>query len=269
MRGNLQISPLINLMVQAARRGSRALKRDFFELESFRSSEDKLKAFSQRSEQKAADSVIEVLKTYNDTFGFIVEDREFVSGIEDENEGWCYNWVVDPIDGTLNFMHGNPNFSISIALERVNEKGSEKLAGLIYAPAMETMFWAEKNKGAYILQEDEISRRISVAREKSWINSTIGINNKIISNNDIFLQIRERNAKLRMSGAVALDLAYVACGRLDMAICEISRNWDTAAGIILIKEAKGYMKEYSNDIFLFSNQFYCSNFTGRSQLTIK
>ncbi len=267
MKDNLQISPVMNLMVQAARHGCRAIRRDFFELENLRSVEDKIKAFVHKAERKAANAIVQALGEHHKGYGFIIEDMEPMEGTED-SDGILHNWVIDPIDGTLNFMHSNPNFSISIALERINGNTREYIAGLVYSPIYESLMWAEKGKGTYVLQEDGRGRKVLVSKEKSWSTSTIAINSNMLCNEEILMHLKSNGMKARISGSSALDLASVACGRVDIAICDVSRNWDTAAGTLLVQEARGHIEKYSGNISIFGHSFYCSKFLGRKQLTI-
>ncbi|MDZ5761919.1 Inositol-1-monophosphatase [Candidatus Cyrtobacter comes] len=267
MRDNFQISPVMNLMVQASRLASRAIRRDFFELENLRSVEDKVKAFVLKAEKKAATSIIQILEEYGTGYGFVIEDMELLEGKEDK-EGTLYNWIIDPIDGTLNFMHSNPNFSISIALERTRGGVKEYIAGLVYSPIHESLAWAEKGKGTHMLQEDGKNKKVLISKEKSWPNSTMAIGNKMLYNDEILMHLREKGVKARISGSSALDLVNVACGRVDVAICDVSRSWDTAAGTILVREARGCVERYSGDLFIFGHDSYCSKFLRRKQLTV-
>ncbi|MDP6691757.1 MAG: inositol monophosphatase family protein [Alphaproteobacteria bacterium] len=222
-------SPLMNVMQQAARKASRRLVRDFGEIENLQVSRkgpgDFVTAADVRTDQKLRES----LEQARPAIGFLTEEGEDVVG-----EDHTRRWIIDPIDGTANFMHGIPMFAISIALE----EAGEVTAALVYAPISDEMFWAEKGQGAYLND-----RRLRVAARRHMGDAMIGTGIPYLENpkNSEFLTelsaILTECAGIRRMGSAALDLAYVAAGRLDGFWHTGLSPWDIAAGILLAREA--------------------------------
>ena len=214
------ISANLNIMIKAAEKASRALIRDFGEIEKLQVSIKGPTDFVSNADLKAEKIIIEELKKARPNYSFISEEN----GIE-ENKDKNNTWIIDPIDGTINFLHGIPHFAISIALRSNNEITT----GLIYDPIKDEMFYAEKDKGAFFN-----NHRIRVSK-KNKIDDCLFSTGGIIQNNYDFV--------LRKSGCASLDMAYVASGRYDGFFQDNLNIWDIAAGIILIKEAGGVINE--------------------------
>ena len=221
------ISANLNIMIKAAEKASRALIRDFGEIEKLQVSIKGPSDFVSNADLRAEKIIIEELKKARPYYSIISEE----DGSE-TNKDTVNTWIIDPIDGTTNFLHGVPHFAISIALK----SGDEIVSGLIFDPIKDEMFYAEKENGAYFNNQ-----RIRVSKKKE-INSCLfatGGNSK----NDFDLTIRK-------SGSAALDIAYVAAGRYDGYFQNDLNLWDIAAGIIILKEAGGTI----NEIDLSSNK---------------
>ncbi|MBT7633155.1 MAG: inositol monophosphatase [Rhodospirillaceae bacterium] len=222
-------SPLMNVMQLAVRKASRRLVRDFGEVENLQVSRkgpgDFVTAADVRTDQKLRES----LAQSRPTFGFLTEEGEDIVG-----EDATRRWIIDPIDGTTNFMHGIPMFSISIALE---EQG-EVTAGLVYAPVSDEMFWAEKGQGAYLND-----RRLRVSSRRNMGDAVIGTGIPHLGRADNpgymaeLSAISAECAGIRRMGSAALDLAYVAAGRFDGFWETGLSPWDIAAGLLLALEA--------------------------------
>ena len=225
-------SPLMNVMQQAVRKASRRLVRDFGEVENLQVSRkgpgDFVTAADVRTDQKLRES----LEQSRPTFGFLTEEGEDIVG-----EDVTRRWIIDPIDGTSNFMHGIPMFAISIALE---ERG-EVTAGLVYAPISDEMFWAEKGQGAYLND-----RRLRVSSRRNMGDAVIGTGVPHLGRADgegyssymaELSAISAECAGIRRMGSAALDLAYVAAGRFDGFWETGLSPWDFAAGLLLAREA--------------------------------
>ena len=214
------ISANLNVMIKAAEKASRALIRDFGEIEKLQVSIKGPTDFVSNADLKAEKIIIEELKKARPNYSIISEEDGSESNKNKKN-----TWVIDPIDGTTNFLHGVPHFAISIGLKSENEI----ISGLIYDPIKDEMFYAEKDKGAFFNNQ-----RIRVSKEKEINSCLFATGGK--SKNEIDLP-------LRRSGSAALDMAYVAAGRYDGYFQNDLNLWDIAAGIIILKEAGGMINE--------------------------
>jgi len=214
------ISANLNVMIKASEKASKVLIRDFGEIEKLQVSKKGPADFVTNADLKAEKIIIEELKKAKPSYSIISEE----SGIE-KNKDKKNTWIIDPIDGTINFLHGIPHFAISIALKSDNEI----ISGLIFDPIKNEMFYAEKNNGAFFN-----NHRIRVSKKKE-LNDCLFVTGGKISN--------EPDMIYRKSGCAALDMAYVASGRYDGYFQYNLNLWDIAAGIILVKEAGGILNE--------------------------
>ena len=210
------ISANLNLMIKACDRASKILIRDFGEIENLQVSKKGPKDFVTNSDLRAEKIIIEELKKSRPNYSIISEEN----GVEN-NKDIKNTWIIDPIDGTTNFLHGIPHFAISIALK----SNDEIVSGLIFDPIKNEMFYAEKDNGAFYNNQ-----RIRVSK-KTQINECLFATSGIINH--------ELDLQLRKSGSAALDMAYVASGRYDGYFQKNLCLWDIAAGIIIVKEAGG------------------------------
>tara|TARA_B110000027_G_C15994005_1_gene244429 strand:- start:6 stop:746 length:741 start_codon:yes stop_codon:yes gene_type:complete len=214
------ISANLNIMVKSAEKASRALIRDFGEIEKLQVSRKGPTDFVTNADLKAEKIIIEELKKARPNYSIISEE----SGIEN-NKDKSNTWIIDPIDGTVNFLHGVPHFAISIALK----SNDEIVSGLIFDPIKNEMFFAEKENGAFFN-----NHRMKVSK-KNELNDCLFVTGGKIK--------QELNLPHRKSGCAALDMAYVAAGRYDGYFQHDLNLWDIAAGIILVKEAGGILNE--------------------------
>ena len=214
------ISPNLNIMIKAAEKASKILIRDFGEVENLQVSRKGPTDFVTNSDLKTEKIIIEELKKAKPHYSIISEEK----GIEKNNDIDNF-WIIDPIDGTVNFLHGIPHFAISIALKTKNEI----VSGLIFDPIKDEIFYAEKNNGAFFN-----NHRIRVSK-KNQINDCLFATGGKFEN--------EYKIPHRKSGCAALDLAYVASGRYDGYFQKNLNLWDIAAGIVLVKEAGGIINE--------------------------
>jgi len=221
------ISANLNIMIKAGEKASKILIRDFGEIEKLQVSKKGPTDFVTNSDLKTEKIIIEELKKAKPHYSIISEEN----GIEN-NKDKNNTWIIDPIDGTVNFLHGVPHFAISIALKSNNEI----ISGLIFDPIKNEMFYAEKNNGAYFNNQ-----RIRVSKKNEINNCLFVTGGKIENGPDL---------PFRKSGCAALDMAYVASGRYDGYFQTNLKLWDIAAGIILVKEAGGIL----NNIDLSSNE---------------
>ena len=214
------ISANLNIMIKASEKASKILIRDFGEVENLQVSKKGPTDFVTNADLKAEKIIIEELKKARPNYSIISEEK----GSED-NKDKKNIWIIDPIDGTLNFLHGIPHFAISIALKSDNEI----VSGLIFDPIKNEMFFAEKNNGAFYN-----NHRIKVSK-KNDIKDCLFVTGRKSK--------KQFDFQYRRSGSAALDMAYVASGRYDGFFQHELKIWDIAAGIIIIKEAGGIIND--------------------------
>jgi len=214
------ISANLNIMIKASEKASKILIRDFGEIENLQVSKKGPADFVTNSDLKVEKIIIEELKKARPNYSVISEEN----GIED-NKDKENVWIIDPIDGTINFLHGVPHFAISIALKSNNEI----VSGLIFDPIKNEIFYAEKNNGAFFN-----NHRIRVSKKNDVDDCLFATGGKVEKEIDLIY---------RKSGCAALDMAYVASGRFDGYFQNNLNLWDIAAGIILVNEAGGVLNE--------------------------
>ena len=231
-------SALINVMARAAERAGRALIRDFGEVEQLQVSQKGPADFVSAADHKAERIVREELQRARPGYGFLLEEGGRIEGSDAEHV-----WIVDPLDGTTNFLHGLPHFCVSVALTRDNDV----IAGVVYDPLKDELFWAEKNNGAFL---NNRRLRVSARKQLSEALLATGIPFKIHESSPIqekFMAqlqcVMGRLAGVRRFGAAALDLCYVAAGRYDGFWENGLPAWDVAAGLLIVREAGGFVTE--------------------------
>ena len=232
-------SPQINLIIKACMKASRSLIRDFGEIENLQVSTKGPGDFVTSADKRTEKILIEELQKARPEYGIITEEAGIINKSNTDNR-----WVIDPIDGTMNFLNGIPQFAISIGYE---EKG-EITCGVIFNPIINEMFVAEKGSGAYLN-----NTRIRVSNKKKIKDALLvtggpkrasKIKNKIFSE---YISVSNEVSNVRKFGSAALDMAYVACGRFDGYWQRELNYWDIAAGIIVIKEAGGFINFFDED----------------------
>jgi len=236
-------SPQLNLMHRACIKASKVLIRDFGEIEKLQISEKGPGDFVTASDKRVEKIIINELNVENSKYSVLCEEKGELIGKNKEKR-----WIIDPIDGTTNFLNGLPHFAISIAYE---EKG-EILSGIIFDPIKNEMFFAEKGQGAYL---NDIRTRVS--NKSDFKNSLLVTGGPRYTSNikdKIFKEYIELAKKvrppIRKSGSAALDLAYVAAGRFDGSWQRELKYWDIAAGIIIVKESGGFINNLRGDNYL-------------------
>jgi myo-inositol-1(or 4)-monophosphatase len=236
-------SALLNVMVQAANKAGRSLARDFGEVQNLQVSLKGPGDYVSQADRKAEEIIYNELSKARPGYSFLMEESGTVKGSDDQ-----HRWIVDPLDGTTNFLHGIPIFAVSIALERQGVL----VAGLIYNPAMDELYTAERGGGAFFND-----RRLRVAARRNLNEAVIGTGVPHLGRGDhgrYLVELRNVMGEvsgIRRMGAAALDLAYVAAGRLDGFWEDNLHPWDVAAGMLLIREAGGFVtdKAGGQDIF--------------------
>ena len=229
-------SAVITVMTQAAYKAARSLVRDFGEVENLQVSKKGPADFVTAADIKAEKVLRQELGRARPSYAMLLEEGGAVAGSTPE-----YRWIVDPLDGTLNFLHGIPHFCISIGLE----SAGEMIAGVIYDPLRDELFHAEKGNGAYLNDH-----RMRVSSRSRMIESVIatGMPRAGHDNHDNYRAqlalIMEQTAGIRRMGAAALDLAYVAAGRYEGFWEPALSPWDIAAGLVILREAGGYVTAF-------------------------
>jgi len=233
-------SPQINLITKACMKASRSLIRDFGEIENLQVSSKAPGDFVTSADKRTEKIIIEELLKAHPNYGIISEEAGYINKSNKNNR-----WIIDPIDGTMNFLNGIPQFAISVAYEEENEVK----CGIIFNPVTNEMFSAEKGSGAYL---NNSRMRVSNKRKLSEALIVTGgpkqaskIKKKIFSE---YINISTQVSNVRKFGSAALDMAYVACGRFDGYWQRELNYWDIAAGIILIKESGGFVNFFEEDM---------------------
>ena len=227
----ISISANLNIMIKAAEKASKSIIRDFGEIEKLQVSKKGPHDFVTKTDKHVEKILIEELSKTKKNYSFLTEETGIIKNKDKEN-----TWIIDPIDGTTNFLHGIPHFAISIALKSKDEL----LSGLIFDPIKDEMFFAEKNKGAFLNNQ-----RLRVSNKNSLEECLFSSNNE---------GVKLSNLNMRCSGSAALDLAYVASGRFDGYFQKKINLWDIAAGALMVKEAGGIVNDINefdiNNIFI-------------------
>ena len=232
-------SPQINLITKACMKASRSLIRDFGEIENLQVSTKGPGDFVSSADKRTEKILIDELQKAHPEYGIITEESGVINKLNVKNR-----WIIDPIDGTMNFLNGVPQFAISIGYE---EDGEIK-CGVIFNPITNEMFCAEKGNGAYLNNS-----RIRVSNKKKIKDALIvtggpkgssKIKDKIFSE---YINVSKNVSNVRKFGSAALDIAYVACGRFDGYWQRELNYWDIAAGIVILKEAGGFVDFFEED----------------------
>jgi myo-inositol-1(or 4)-monophosphatase len=233
-------SPHINLITRACMKASRSLIRDFGEIENLQVSSKGPGDFVSSADKRTEKIIIEELQKAHPEYGIITEETGIINKSNIKNR-----WIIDPIDGTTNFLNGIPQFAISIAYEENNEI----ICGIIFDPIKNEMFAAEKGNGAYLNNS-----RIRVSNKKKLLDSLLvtgGPKHSSKNKEKIFSEYVEISRKIlfpiRKFGSAALDIAYVACGRFDGSWHRELNYWDFAAGMVILKEAGGFVDFFEDD----------------------
>ena len=218
------ISPILNIMIRASEKASKIIIRDFGEIENLQVSKKGPRDFVTKTDKRVEEILIDQLSKSKKNFSFLTEE----SGKIEKNDKDKI-WIIDPIDGTTNFLHGIPHFAISIALKVDNEIQS----ALIHDPIKNEIYFAERNTGAYFN-----NHRIRVSKKNN-------LDDCLFSSNSVGNKFAFQSLNIRNFGCAALDLAYVASGRLDGYFHNNINLWDVAAGILIVKEAGGTLNDMS------------------------
>ncbi|NUS99841.1 MAG: inositol monophosphatase [Sphingomonas sp.] len=246
-------SGLITVMERAVRKAAPRLRRDFGEVEQLQVSRKGPADFVSMADKRAEQTIVEELRNARPDWGMLLEEGGAIEGNPSKPR-----WLVDPLDGTTNFLHGIPHFSISIAVEERRPDGRPEIThGIVYQPLTDESFWAEKGRGAW-LQD----RRLRAASRRDLADCVIGTGIPHFGRGDdaqwakIYGAVGPNVAGVRRFGSAALDLAWVAAGRMDGFWEDQLDPWDTAAGVLLVREAGGFVSDYRGSDRIFERREY-------------
>ncbi|AOH86189.1 inositol monophosphatase [Sphingomonas panacis] len=257
-------SGLLTVMDRAARKAAPRLRRDFNEVQHLQVSRKGPADFVSMADQRAEQTIYEELSKARPDWGFLMEERGEIAGDPSKPR-----FIVDPLDGTTNFLHGIPHFSISIAVEEPMVNGKREItSGVVYQPLTDESFWAEKGRGAWVQEQ-----RLRVSARRDLSESVIATGIPFLGHGDfaqwsrIFGAVAPEVAGIRRLGSAALDLAWVAAGRFDGFWESSLKPWDVAAGMLLVKEAGGFVTDFrGGDKMMERNEFLAANDALQSRL---
>ena len=235
-------SGLITVMERAARKAAPRLRRDFNEVQQLQVSRKGPADFVSMADKRAEQTLYEELHKARPDWGFLMEEEGEIAGDPAKPR-----WIIDPLDGTSNFLHGIPHFAIAIAVEDLRgASGKPEIThGLIYQPLTDESFWAEKGRGAWLHD-----RRLRVSARRDLADALVATGVPFLGHGDfaewtsIFQSIGPNVAGIRRFGSAALDLAWVAAGRFDAFWESGLKPWDVAAGLLLVREAGGFVTDF-------------------------
>lgn len=248
-----QPSPVGTVMIKAARAAGAALSRDFADVEHLQVSKKGPGDFVSNADRKAEEIIYESLKKARPGYGFVMEESGIVEGSDKTNR-----FIVDPLDGTLNFLHGQPHYAVSIGLEREGKL----LAGVVYDVAKNEIFWAETGRGAWLE-----NRKLRVAARTKLAEAVVATGTPWIGKGEAahekfwgeMAALTPVVAGIRRYGSASLDLAWVAAGRFDAFWERGLKPWDIAAGIVLVREAGGFVEEIDGGDVLATGSVLAAN----------
>ena len=244
-------SALLTVMIAAARKAGKKLVRDFGEVSELQVSKKGPADFVSNADLKAEQTLMEELAKARPGYGFLGEERGMIEGTDK-----THRWIVDPLDGTTNFLHGIPHFAVNVALER----DGVIVAGVTHNPITNDTYWAEKGKGAFLNQEKRL--RVAARRNMDETLLATGIPFAGKPGHALFLkelhQISQRVAGVRRFGSAALDLAWVAAGRYDGYWERNIKPWDIAAGVLLVLESGGTVALANGEDFNLEDGSICA-----------
>lgn len=230
------LSPNLNVMVKAVRAAGRRMVRDFGEISSLQVSLKGPGDFVSNADMMAEKTLIDRLSEDRPDYGFITEERAEIA----PKNGCDYTWIIDPIDGTTNFLHAIACFAISVALKYKDEI----IAGVIFNPVTNELYYAEKGQGAFLMTPTG-NMRLRVSGRVQLPYSLVGSNGfSSARNRQIMEKLVSKVASIRYNGCTTLSMAAVAAGQLDLYIATQFKSWDLAVGFLLIKEAGGYISDF-------------------------
>ncbi len=247
-----QLSPNINVMIQAAEKAARSLIRDFGEVEKLQISRKGPGDFVSRADTRAEEIIHEHLESVRPGYGFLMEESGEIKSTS------SYRWIIDPLDGTKNFLHGLPHWNISIALE----KDGEIISGVVYNPISDEIFRAEKGRGAFMNRQ-----RLRVSGRKNLDDCLLAFGSIPKDHTQFEIFAGRYPLGVRRTAACALDMCFVAAGRYEAFYGQTEKAWDFAAGALIVQEAGGVVTDLNGGKKYLANNcgIFCSNINSHSE----
>ncbi len=246
-------SGLITVIQRAARKAAPRLRRDFGEVEQLQVSRKGPADFVSMADKRSEQTIVDELRNARPDWGMVLEEGGVIEGNPDKPR-----WIVDPLDGTTNFLHGVPHFAISIAVEEKRPDGRLEIThALVHQPLTDDSYWAEKGRGAWLQDA-----RLRVSARRDMNETLIGTGIPHLGRGDseqwtkIYAAVAPEVSGLRRFGAASLDLAWVAAGRMEGFWEDDLDIWDTAAGVLLVREAGGFVTDYRGSDKSFERREY-------------
>ena len=246
----MRTSTILSVMIKAAEKAGRSLTRDFGEIEHLQVSVKGPADFVSAADRRAEKIVIEELQYARPKFSILSEEAGFIQGTDEE-----HRFIIDPLDGTTNFLHGSPLFAVNIALEFQGEL----IAGVTHCPILNETFFAEKGFGCFVMGADARERRLRVSSRKQLSDCLVNCNIPFLGRGNLphffaeMTQIAPEVSGVRSTGSTAIDLAWVAAGRTDGYWDLHLKPWDICAGIVQVKEAGGFLSDHAGEQNMMKN----------------
>lgn len=237
----------LNVVLEAIKKASVKISKDFYEIEKLQISKKGVANFVTNTDLAAEKTLIYHLQKSRPEYSFITEESGKIDSLKNTDSDQVeYKWIIDPIDGTFNFMHGIPFFCISIALAKITKEESSIILGVVHNPINNETFWGAKRLGAFLIDSLGMQRKIKVAGHNDY-ERVIYATHDNSNSTDTLKQhqdyVHSKHSKARILGASALELAYLADGRINLLIQGKLNIWDYAAGLIIVREAGGVVKD--------------------------
>jgi myo-inositol-1(or 4)-monophosphatase len=246
----------LNVVLDAVRKVVPRISRDFYEVEKLQVSRKGVADFVTNTDLKTEQTLVSQLQKSRPEYSFLTEESgELHSSNNTNTDKIEYKWVIDPIDGTFNFMHGIPFFCISIALVKIENGHTSVLLGVVCNPSNNEIFYAGQGMGAHLINHLGTHRKIRVAQHRDFERVICASHDNPFSTgnlNNYIKYVQNKHCKIRIFGASALEMAYLADGRINLLIQGKLNVWDYAAGLLIIREAGGVVKDLNGEEFEFN-----------------
>jgi myo-inositol-1(or 4)-monophosphatase len=246
----------LNIVLDAVRKAVPRISRDFYEVEKLQVSRKGVADFVTNTDLQTEKTIVFHLQKARPEYSFLTEESgELESANANDEKDIEYKWVIDPIDGTFNFMHGIPFFCISIALVKIENGHTSVCLGVVCNPSNNEIFYAGENMGAHLINHLGTHRKIKIAQHRDFERVICASHDNPFSTGKLYDYIKyaqEKNCKMRIFGASALEMAYLADGRINLLIQGKLNVWDYAAGLLIIREAGGVVRDLHGKNFEFN-----------------
>ena len=254
----INVQTELNVVLRAINAAAHRIRRDFFEIEKLQISKKGTSDFVTNADLKVEKSLIASLQKQRPKYSILTEESGYIDSIEKPMRGQEYQWVIDPIDGTFNFMHAIPFFCISIALLEKKQGSIKPILGVVFNPMTNETFWASDGHGAFLIDSNGRTRRVFASNITDFERMLCVIHDRCSKKDGFDKQmadnIRTKGATIRIFGSSALELAYLADGRINMLIQGNVKIWDYAAAALIVEEAGGKLMNLEHHEIDFTSQ---------------